>query len=98
LKRVLLPKNVGKRPLTYSFGLIVAGNGAVHAKPVKVKVAVGAGGSAGQTKPTVTGFTATPASVTTSDGNVELTANVTNAISCTFSTNKLVTGLPVTVP
>jgi uncharacterized protein YjbI with pentapeptide repeats len=47
--------------------------------------------------PTVSSFTATPSTFTSSGGSVSLSADVTNAQSCTFSSNRPVTGLPATV-
>jgi hypothetical protein len=49
-------------------------------------------------KPTVSGLVATPPSLSSSGGAVTLSANVTNATSCTFTSNKPVAGLPATIP
>jgi hypothetical protein len=49
-------------------------------------------------KPTVSSFAATPASLGSSGGAVTLSANVTNATSCTFTSNKPVVGTPATLP
>jgi len=49
-------------------------------------------------KPTVSSFAATPPSLGSSGGAVTLSANVTNATSCTFTSNKPVVGLPATLP
>ena len=46
---------------------------------------------------TVTGLTATPSLVHVEGGFVTLTATVARAVSCTFSSNRPVTGLPATV-
>ncbi len=43
--------------------------------------------------PTVTNFSATPSTLTAAGGQVTLSANVANATSCTFASNKAVTGL-----
>ena len=43
--------------------------------------------------PTVTNFTASPSTLPSSGGQVTLSANVTNATSCTFASNKTVSGL-----
>jgi alpha-tubulin suppressor-like RCC1 family protein len=48
------------------------------------------------TGPTVTGFKSTPASVTTSNGSITLSATVGNASNCTFGSSKAVAGLPLT--
>src|SRR3984885_13355271 len=48
-------------------------------------------------KPTVSGFAASPAALYDNGGPVLLSANVTNATSCVFSSTKPITGLPVTV-
>jgi uncharacterized protein YjbI with pentapeptide repeats len=49
-------------------------------------------------KPTISSFAASPAAFFSTGGTVSLSANVTNATSCEFSSNKPVTGLPATVP
>jgi hypothetical protein len=48
-------------------------------------------------KPTVSGFAASPTTLYNNGGIVTLSAKVTNAISCVFSSTKPVTGLPATV-
>jgi len=48
-------------------------------------------------KPTVSSFGASPLTVLATGGTVTLSADVTNATSCTFSSNKAVAGLPVSV-
>jgi hypothetical protein len=47
--------------------------------------------------PTASSFTTTPSKLTSAGGSVILSASVTSAISCTFSSNKTVKGLPATV-
>jgi hypothetical protein len=47
-------------------------------------------------KPKISKFVASPKSVTTSDGDVTLSATVANATSCTLSSHQLVAGLPAT--
>ena len=47
--------------------------------------------------PTVTNFTASPSTLPATGGQVTLSANVTNATSCTFASNKTVTGLLTSV-
>jgi uncharacterized protein YjbI with pentapeptide repeats len=49
-------------------------------------------------RPTVSSFVANPETVLSDGGEVTLSANVTNATSCTFSSNKPVSGLPTTIP
>jgi hypothetical protein len=48
-------------------------------------------------KPTVSGFAASPAALYDNGGPVLLSANVTNATNCVFSSTKPITGLPATV-
>ena len=48
-------------------------------------------------KPTVSGFAVTPNALDAPGGSVTLSARVTSALSCTFSSNKPVTGLPAKV-
>src|ERR1700688_1551694 len=49
-------------------------------------------------KPTVSSFAVTPSSLSSSGGSVTLSAQVTSATTCVFSSNRVVTGLPVTTP
>jgi hypothetical protein len=51
-------------------------------------------------KPTITGFASSPATVTTTNGTVTLSAEVGNATTCVFSetTGSPVSGLPYTTP
>ena len=49
-------------------------------------------------KPSVSGFQPSPASLSAAGGSLTLTADVSDATSCTFSSNKAVSGLPDTVP
>ena len=48
--------------------------------------------------PTVTSFTVSPPALPSTGGTATLSADVTNATDCTFSSKKPVTGLPVSVP
>jgi alpha-tubulin suppressor-like RCC1 family protein len=48
-------------------------------------------------KPKVSGFAASPAALYDNGGPVLLSANVTNATSCVFTSTKPITGLPATV-
>ena len=59
---------------------------------------VGYSGTASATvpKPKISKFVASPKSVTTTDGDVTLSATVANATSCTLSSHQLVAGLPIT--
>jgi hypothetical protein len=62
-------------------------------------IAAPAGAKTAKTpKPTVSGFAASPATVTTTNGSVTLSADVTNATTCVFSQTKGVdaSGLPHT--
>lgn len=47
--------------------------------------------------PAVSSFQASPSSLPASGGSVTLTANVTNGITCTLSSNKTIPGLPTTI-
>jgi hypothetical protein len=61
----------------------------------------GVSGAASRTRgpaPTVTSFAASPLALFSTGGAATLSADVTNATTCTFSSNKPVTGLPVSVP
>ena len=49
-------------------------------------------------KPTVTGFAASPSSLGSSGGSVSLSAEVTGATSCVFTSKPVIAGLPSTVP
>ena len=49
-------------------------------------------------KPTVSGFAAAPTTLYSGGGTIFLSASVTNAVSCTFSSKEPVSGLPATVP
>jgi hypothetical protein len=49
-------------------------------------------------KPTVSSLIATPSSLGSSGGGLTLSASVSDATSCTFSSNKPVVGLPATLP
>ena len=54
---------------------------------------------AGPVKPTVSSFAVTPTSLGYLGGSVTLSAQVTNAISCLFTSNQPgITGLPATIP
>jgi hypothetical protein len=48
--------------------------------------------------PTISSFTASPLTVSTGNGTVKLKATVSNAVSCTLSSNPAVAGLPAAVP
>lgn len=65
-----------------------------------VMSAVPAGAKTKAPKPTITGFTANPSTVSTTNGNVTLSATVANGTSCVFSVVKggAVPGLPHTTP
>ena len=57
----------------------------------------GAPAQASGPNPTVSGFTANPSSLAWTGGTVKLSANVTHASECTFSSKQPISGLPVTV-
>jgi hypothetical protein len=72
--------------------------GAVLAAGTLAVMAVAVPAEAGAApKPTVSSFGASPLTVLATGGTVTLSADVTNATSCTFSSNKAVAGLPVSV-
>jgi hypothetical protein len=48
--------------------------------------------------PSVSDFTSTPTSLSAVGGALTLSANVANAASCVFTSNKSVVGLPATLP
>ncbi len=54
-------------------------------------------GAAGAPKPTVTSLKSSVSTLPSAGGRVNVSAMVTNASTCSFSANKPVTGLPVTV-
>ena len=47
-------------------------------------------------KPTVTGFASSTSTLFKTGGTITLSATVTNATSCVFSSNKTITGMPYT--
>jgi alpha-tubulin suppressor-like RCC1 family protein len=89
-EKVTVPKNTGTKAITYTFGLSVTGTTTVKATPAKTTVGVGP-------PPTVSGFGAAPSSLSWSGGAVTLSAQVTNAKSCVFSSSPAISGLPSTV-
>ena len=89
-EKVTVPKNTGTKAITYAFGLSVKGTTTVKATAVKVKVGVGPA-------PTVTDFTATPSPLAWTGGSVTLSAQVTDAKTCAFSSTPTIPGLPSTV-
>ncbi len=48
--------------------------------------------------PTVSSLTASPSTLSSAGGSVTLSANVTNATTCAFSSNRSIAGLPATIP
>lgn len=74
------------------FGVVLAGLVVVSALLVTVG---GTAGAAKLVKPKIADFVASPASVTTSDGTVTLSATVANATTCTLSSSLGITALPV---
>ena len=89
-QKVTVPKNTGTKAITYTFGLSVTGTTTVKATPVKITVGVGP-------PPTVTDFNANPSTLASTGGTVTLSAQVTNAKTCDFSSTPAITGLPSTV-
>ncbi len=87
---VTLPGDTSFKAAKYTFELAVTGSKTVNAK-VKFMVA-------GTPPPAVSSFAATPASVSDSGGTVTLSAQVTTAVSCVFSSTPALAGLPATVP
>jgi len=77
---------------------VVARVGVVAAALSIGTTGVSAAMGANPDKPTVFSFAATPSSLGSSGGAVSLSANVTNAISCTLTSNKPAVGLPATLP
>lgn len=81
--------------LVILFGMVSVSNAAYAAASGKTTGASGM--KATKKKTTVTDFVATPGTVTKSDDLVTLSASVSDATSCTFSSDKTVVGLPATV-
>jgi alpha-tubulin suppressor-like RCC1 family protein len=55
-------------------------------------------GASSSSKPTISDFSATPSVLNDNGGTVTLSANVTNAINCAFSSKPAIAGLPATIP
>ena len=55
-------------------------------------------GAVSGTSTSVTAFSASPSTLSSAGGKVHLSAQVTNATSCTFTSTPLLAGLPATVP
>ncbi len=89
---VTVPAITRAAALTYVFHLAVTGTTTVNALAVKV-VQAGV-----PPKPTVSNFAAAPTSLTAHGGSISLSAQVTNATSCAFSSTPALSGLPATVP
>ncbi len=87
---VTLPENLSEKK-TYSFKVNITGQNNGATRPNYVTVAT-------PPEPTVQNFEGTPAILPGSGGSVTLTATTTNAITCQFSSNPPLAGLPVTVP
>ncbi len=79
-------------------GLVLALVVGLFAVPIAVVGGVAGAAPTKPTPPTVTPLAATPLSVSFTGGQVTLSATVTNAISCTFTSNKPVPGLPASAP
>jgi hypothetical protein len=88
---VTLPANSSPKVVKYTFDLSANGSKAVKAKAVKVTVAAAP-------PPTVTGFTASPPALGPAGGSIALSAQVTGATSCVFSSATAISGLPSTIP
>ena len=86
---------VPKQVALLAVGVLAAGVGAVGATPgwaaasSRVRVVTPA--------PTISALTSAPSLLYDSGGAIYLSAQVTNASACTFTSNKALTGLPVTV-
>jgi len=89
---VTVPATTGHTTKTYTFHLAVTGTSTINAKVVSVAEA------GVPPKETVANFAATPTSLAVSGGSVSLSADVTNATSCAFSSTPALSGLPATVP
>ena len=84
---VTVPVNTTTKALTYKFTLTATGSRSVK-RTTNVTVA--------GPKPTITTFAATPKGLGTAGGSVKLSATVSNASSCTFSSTPAASGLPST--
>ena len=91
-ENVTVPAITTHAAKTYFFHLAVTGTSTINAKAVTVTEA-----GVPPTE-TVSNFAATPTSLTDSGGSVSLSADVTNATSCAFSSTPALSGLPATVP
>ncbi len=90
-ERVNIRQNTGKKPTTYTFGLSVTGTTTVKAKATNITIGT-------EPPPTVSGLRATPSLLAWPGGTVTLSAQVTGAESCRFSSTPTITGMPSTVP
>lgn len=90
---VSVAENSAKHAKTYTVALSATGSGATVTTTTDITI------SAVTTPPTVSDFTSSPSPVASTGGQVTLSATVSNAIDCTFSSrSSAVAGLPVTVP
>jgi PKD repeat protein len=90
---VSVAENRAKHPRSYTVALSATGSGATVTTTAVITV------SAVTTPPTVSDFSSSPSPVASTGGQATLSADVSNAIDCTFSSRSAsVSGLPVTVP
>ncbi len=92
---ITVPANTTHVAKTYHFHLAVSGVAGTTTANAKAVTVTEAGLPP---NPTVSNFAAAPTSLGASGGSVTLSAQVTNATSCAFSSTPALSGLPVTVP
>jgi regulator of chromosome condensation (RCC1) repeat-containing protein/Regulator of Chromosome Condensation (RCC1) repeat protein len=92
--RQLIPRDLARKPLRF----IALGAVVLLTLPGLAVFGLPSVAQAGPIKPTVSSFAATPSSLSPLGGMVTLSAQVTNATNCVFSSNRIVTGLPATIP
>src|SRR5487761_2184752 len=87
---VNVPPNASAKAAAYTFTLAATG-----ARTTKAKATVS---QAGQPAPIISSFTALPTSVVATGGSTLLSATVTGATTCTFSSKPAIAALPPTQP
>src|SRR5487761_2660458 len=87
---VNVPPNASAKAAAYTFTLAATG-----ARTTKAKATVS---QAGQPAPIISSFTALPTSVVATGGSTLLSATVTGATTCTFSSKPAIAALPSTQP
>jgi hypothetical protein len=88
----ILPANTAKTTKTYTFSLSAKGSSTVEAATTATVLTQSA-----EPAPVISGFAATPPTVSSSGGSVTLGATVTNATSCTVTSSPSLASLPQTV-